>query len=405
MASLAALPRAFSLGVAAALCALWLGVPAVYAAGVDDAKALFKAGERDQALRQVNKVLESNPKDPKARFLKGVILAESGDAKAAADVFQRLTQDYPALPEPYNNLAVIYASEGHYDEARVALEKSIRTHPSYATAYDNLGDVYSKLASEAYDRALRLNASDAGASKKLTLVRELREPAQAAPLRLADASSATAAKPTPPAAAKSSPSVAPAQGVAVTPAQRAKTVASAPITVVPAPAASASPPKAVAAAAGSQPQADSPAASAGAKAASARAEEAKPTIAAAKPPAAPSAKSDPETDILRSVRAWAQAWSKQDVDAYLSFYAAEFKTPHGESRADWEQQRRARVGGPSKIKVALRDIKVVRHDERHVAVTFQQAYRSDRFQGRTRKTLEMVRVGDDWRILEEVVSK
>jgi hypothetical protein len=405
MASLAALPRAFGLGVAAALCALWLGVPAVYAAGVDDAKALFKAGERDQALRQVNKVLESNPKDPKARFLKGVILAESGDAKAAADVFQRLTQDYPALPEPYNNLAVIYASEGHYDEARVALEKSIRTHPSYATAYDNLGDVYSKLASEAYDRALRLNASDAGASKKLMLVRELREPAQAAPLRLADASSATAAKPTPPAAAKSSPSVAPAQGVAVTPAQRAKTVASAPITVVPAPAASASPPKAVAAAAGSQPQADSPAASAGAKAASARAEEAKPTIAAAKPPAAPSAKSDPETDILRSVRAWAQAWSKQDVDAYLSFYAAEFKTPHGESRADWEQQRRARVGGPSKIKVALRDIKVVRHDERHVAVTFQQAYRSDRFQGRTRKTLEMVRVGDDWRILEEVVSK
>ena len=405
MASLAALPRAFGLGVAAALCALWLGVPAVYAAGVDDAKALFKAGERDQALRQVNKVLESNPKDPKARFLKGVILAESGDAKAAADVFQRLTQDYPALPEPYNNLAVIYASEGHYDEARVALEKSIRTHPSYATAYDNLGDVYSKLASEAYDRALRLNASDAGASKKLTLVRELREPAQAAPLRLADASSATAAKPTPPAAAKSSPSVAPARGVAVTPAQRAKTVASAPITVVPAPAASASPPKAVAAAAGSQPQADSHAASAAAKAASARAEEAKPTIAAAKPPAAPSAKSDPETDILRSVRAWAQAWSKQDVDAYLSFYAAEFKTPHGESRADWEQQRRARVGGPSKIKVALRDIKVVRHDERHVAVTFQQAYRSDRFQGRTRKTLEMVRVGDDWRIFEEVVSK
>jgi len=414
MASLAALPRAFGLGVAAALCALWLGVPAVYAAGVDDAKALFKAGERDQALRQVNKVLESNPKDPKARFLKGVILAESGDAKAAADVFQRLTQDYPALPEPYNNLAVIYASEGHYDEARVALEKSIRTHPSYATAYDNLGDVYSKLASEAYDRALRLNASDAGASKKLTLVRELREPAQAAPLRLADASSTPGAKSTPPAAAASSAKSTPS----VAPAQRAKTVASAPIAVVPAPAASAPAPKAVAAAAGSQPKADSPAASAAAKAASAgvaepaapqaapvHAEEAKPTIAAAKPPAAPSAKSDPETEILRSVRAWAQAWSKQDVDAYLSFYAAEFKTPHGESRADWEQQRRARVGGPSKIKVALRDIKVVRRDERHVAVTFQQAYRSDRFQGRTRKTLEMVRVGDDWRILEEVVSK
>ena len=385
MASVAALPRALALGVAAVFCALWLSVPAVHAAGLDDATALFKAGERDQALRQVNKVLESNPKDPKARFLKGVILAESGDAKAAADVFQRLTQDYPALPEPYNNLAVIYASEGHYDQARVALEKSIRTHPSYATAYDNLGDVYSKLASEAYDRALRLNAGDAAASKKLALVRELREPAPAEPLRVADAASARGAQPSPPTAA-ATPAKSPS-AVAATPA--AKTAASAPITVVPAP------PKAVPPAAG-------------ATAATAPSATESSTNAASSSKAAPSpseSPTDPEKGILETVRAWAQAWSKQDVDAYLSFYAADFKAPKGESRADWEQQRRARVGGPSRIKVALRDIKVVRRDESHAAVIFQQSYRSDRFQGRTRKTLELVRVGNDWRILEEVVSK
>ncbi len=413
MASLAALPRAFGRGVAAALCALWLGAPVLHAAGLDDATALLKAGERDQALREVNKVLESHPKDPKARFLKGVILADSGDAKAAADVFQRLTQDYPALPEPYNNLAVIYASEGHYDEARVALEKSIRTHPSYATAYDNLGDVYSKLASEAYDRALRLNASDAAANKKLALVRELREPAQAAPLRVVDAAPALAAKPSPPAAAASAaksptPVAAPAE----------KTVASAPVTVVPAPPAAAAPPKATApAAAGPKPQAAPPPAADGdAKAASSdataapgpsRTDKAPPTVAvaAAQTPAAAAAKIDPETAILDSVKAWAQAWSKRDVDAYLSFYAADFKAPKGESRADWEQQRRARVGGPEKISVTLRDFKVVQRDAQHAAVSFHQSYRSDRFQGRTRKTLEMVRVGDDWRILEEVVSK
>ena len=29
-------------------------------------------------------------------------------------------------------------------------------HPSYATAYENLGDVYAKLASQAYDKALRV---------------------------------------------------------------------------------------------------------------------------------------------------------------------------------------------------------------------------------------------------------
>ena len=165
MVSVTAPPRARRSGVAAVLCALWFCMQAAGAAALDEASALLKAGERDQALSQINKVLESNPQDPRARFLKGVILAEQGHAHAAADVFQRLTQDYPALPEPYNNLAVIYASEGHYDQARVALEKSIRTHPSYATAYDNLGDVYAKLASEAYDRALRLDNSDSAAKR------------------------------------------------------------------------------------------------------------------------------------------------------------------------------------------------------------------------------------------------
>src|SRR2546425_9737176 len=77
-------------------------------------------------------------------------------------IFTKLTQDYPELPEPYNNLAVIYASQGQYEKARAALEQSIRTHPSYATAYENLGDVYAKLASQAYDKALQLDSSNSG---------------------------------------------------------------------------------------------------------------------------------------------------------------------------------------------------------------------------------------------------
>ena len=195
------------MGVAAALCALWLAAPSAGLAGLDDAAALLKSGQHEQALVQVEQLLAANPKDPQARFLKGIILAEQGDAKAAGDVFERLTQDYPALPEPYNNLAVIYAAQGRYDQARVALEKSIRTHPSYATAYNNLGDVYSKLAGDAYDRALRLDASDAGGRKKLALVRELAAPAT--PLRVAGRtpapSPAVIAKAAPPASAITAP--------------------------------------------------------------------------------------------------------------------------------------------------------------------------------------------------------
>ncbi len=59
-------------------------------------------------------------------------------------MFTKLSEDYPELPEPYNNLAVLYAQQKQYDKARTALEMAIRTHPSYAIAYENLGDIYAK---------------------------------------------------------------------------------------------------------------------------------------------------------------------------------------------------------------------------------------------------------------------
>jgi hypothetical protein len=322
--------------------------------------------------------------------VKGVILTEQGDSKAAADVFERLTRDYPALPEPYNNLAVIYAAQGRYDQARVVLEKSIRTHPSYATAYDNLGDVYSKLAGDAYDRALRLDGGDGGARKKLALVRELAAPAQPAPVQVANRGPApppaAPAKPAPPtvvATAKPTPPVAAA--AATKPAPATPPAAAKPAPAIAAPSAPAKP----------KPIAAAPRA------------ETKPTIVASARPVAVKTTPAPSPDAgaLRSVKAWADAWSAKDVDAYLAFYAAAFKTPDGLSRAEWETTRRARISGPRSIKVSIRDAKVVRRDDQRVAVIFQQSYRSDRFQGRTRKTLELVRVGDDWRILEEVVTK
>lgn len=154
------------------LIALGFALPA-FADDVQDAAKLLKAGQHKQALERVNKVLKAKPRDAQARFLKGLILTEQGNSKEAIDIFTKLTQDYPELPEPYNNLAVIYASQGQYDKARAALEQSIRTHPSYATAYENLGDVYAKLASQAYDKALQIDSSNAAAKNKLSLTREL----------------------------------------------------------------------------------------------------------------------------------------------------------------------------------------------------------------------------------------
>src|SRR5438874_6164794 len=187
-------PREWLRGGVILACTFILGGTA-RADDLQDAQQLFKSGQTQQALERVNRALAANPREAQARFLKGLIFTEQGKQHEAIDIFAKLTQDYPNLPEPYNNLAVIYASQGQYDKARGALEQSIRTHPSYATAYENLGDVYAKLASQAYGRALQLDSSNAGAQNKLSLVRELvREPG-AKPAAVTAAPTKEAAKP------------------------------------------------------------------------------------------------------------------------------------------------------------------------------------------------------------------
>ena len=132
-----------------------------------EARRLFQQGSYPQALERVDAVLVKQPKDARARFLRGLIFTEQSRFPEAIRVFTALTEDYPELPEPYNNLAVIYASQGQDEKARQALEMAIRTHPTYATAHENLGDIYAKMARQAYDKALQLDASNASAKAKL----------------------------------------------------------------------------------------------------------------------------------------------------------------------------------------------------------------------------------------------
>jgi len=307
--------------LAGIVCALACALPA-FANDLEDAAKHLKAGQHKQALERVNKALAAKPRDPQARFLKGLILTEQGNSKEAIDIFTKLTQDYPELPEPYNNLAVIYASQGQYDRARAALEQSIRTHPSYATAYENLGDVYAKLASQAYDKALQIDSSNTAAKNKLSLTREL--------------------------VGRPSPTM-----MAAAPKEAAKPEAPKPETSKPVP----------------------------------------------EKPVAPAA--DTSEEVLKAVNGWAEAWSKKDADAYLAYYAKDFKTPGTEARAEWEKSRRARITAPKSIAVGVESAKVTMSGAERATVTFRQNYRSDVLKSNTRKTLVMVRANGRWQIVEE----
>src|ERR1043165_5292215 len=111
-----------------------------------NAQRQWLAGQKTQAVEQIEQALVRQPDDLQLRFALGVMRMELGDRAKALDIFTRLTQDFPDLADPYNNLAVLHAAAGELDEAKNALEQALRLQPEHAQAQENLGDVLVRLA-------------------------------------------------------------------------------------------------------------------------------------------------------------------------------------------------------------------------------------------------------------------
>ena len=133
----------------------------------------MKAGKNDEALARAEARLKDNPRDAQVRFMRGVILTEQGKTIEATTAFETLIQEYPELPEPYNNLAVLHAAQGRYETAQRLLQQALLAQPQYVTAYENLGDLYLSMAEQAYGKALGLDANNRVARTKLEATREL----------------------------------------------------------------------------------------------------------------------------------------------------------------------------------------------------------------------------------------
>jgi tetratricopeptide (TPR) repeat protein len=148
----------------------------VYAQSLKDARTLIAEKKYAEAIAMLDKLHSERPREPQARFLKGLALADSGKTDDAIATFQAVLGDYPELPEPHNNLAVLYAKKGEYGLARDELEAAISAAPDYAVAYENLGDIYARLAAVNYEKASARDTHNKTAPAKLKLVREVLAP-------------------------------------------------------------------------------------------------------------------------------------------------------------------------------------------------------------------------------------
>ena len=144
-----------------------------YAKGLKDARGMLADKKYAEAIVVLDTLSAERPREPQARFLKGVALAESGKSDEAIVVYSALLADFPELPEVRNNLAVLYAQKGNYEGARDELVAALLAAPDYTIAYENLGDVYARLAGVNYEKAIARDAKNKTAPPKLKLVRDV----------------------------------------------------------------------------------------------------------------------------------------------------------------------------------------------------------------------------------------
>jgi tetratricopeptide (TPR) repeat protein len=314
--------------------------PAAYADDYSEVAQLTRDGKFIEALSKADAYLAGKPRDPQMRFLKGVTQKDAGKTSEAITTFTKLTEEFPDLPEPYNNLAVLYANQNQFDKAKAALELALKTNPGYAIAYENLGDVYAKLSSQAYNKALLIEGTNPAITPKLALARQL----------FTSSSGRIALIGT---------------NATVVPEKVPAIVPPAPTVAAPAPA---------------TPAAKTPAV---------KPDEAQSQIGT--------------KAVEDAVQKWADAWSEKNLKAYFASYGKEFEPPSGAKRSAWENEREARIMGKSKISVRLEGLKVTISGNKATA-KFRQDYKADGLSVTSRKTLELTKYGDHWQITREAVG-
>ena len=352
---------------------------------------LIAEGKLDQALVMTNGELAEDANNVSYRFLKGLILTRQEKLDQALAIFTEITRTNPELPEPYNNLAVIYASKGDFEKARIALEQAINTHPAYATAHENIGDIYAKLASQAYNQALELDRDNNTAKAKLSLVNELFSQPQtiiaAAPTRVAarDETEQQSIRTTEPVqiASNEAPASPPVVKEATpVPLKESPVPVKEVVTPPPVQVARVEPPP--------PPVAVTPSRS-----------EVSVKQPAVQSPSGAQTQVQTVAAVKQSVIEWSVAWSAQDINAYLAFYAGDFIPPEGRSIEQWRLLRQKRLSQPGSIKVSIADLVVELTTSTNARATFTQNYQSDVYSDRVKKTLVLKLENNRWQIVQE----
>lgn len=132
----------------------------------DDAGRKIEAGDFDGALAVLARAEKAAPKDPRARYLRGVALSRKHDVAGATKAFREALALDPKLGAVHNELGVLLDEAGRSDEALVEFKAAAAAQPELGEAWSNLGRAEmkrgdAKAAVESYKKGLPYAAKDA----------------------------------------------------------------------------------------------------------------------------------------------------------------------------------------------------------------------------------------------------
>ena len=137
---------------------------------------LTKERKFADAIKAIDAALAKSPRNVQLRFLKARLQIELRDTVSAKSTWIEITQQFPELPEPYNNLAALSANQGKWIEARDYLELALKLRPDYVTAQGNLAEVYLRLSETNYLSASKLQPNQREYGLRAKAIKEILNP-------------------------------------------------------------------------------------------------------------------------------------------------------------------------------------------------------------------------------------
>ncbi len=317
---------------------------------------------------------------PVALFKKGVELAERGRTTEALQVFREVTAKDSTCLEGWNNRAALEAATGDMFGSQRSLSKALNVRRDVQSVASNLEKLRSRMARLAYDSAF--GTPSKLPPLQLALHKEIAKPSKSNPSVDADSlvRALSNARQEIAGLTKVRDSLLSSGRLAQleTGAESARSLSTAP------------PPP--------PPPAKSPASQA---TQTLPPPAPPPPTPPPPPPREPVKERSQEMSALETVRAWANAWSSQNVDAYLGFYGSTFEAPDRMSRQSWEARRRERILAPKAIHVEVVSPQVRSLGPDRAEVVYKQVYQTEDARLVLRKRIVLTKEGKEWKIVSE----